>query len=127
MRGRRLRGWLVEFAALLTLAGCVFPLSHDVTAPDKPSGLAVGLVGETLVFSVAGAACTRNHTLLYQWDWGNGNLSAWSLEAAASYAWERPGSYTVKARARCRKSGMVDSPWSEGLEVQVLPLPVPPS
>jgi len=127
MLSGRLRGCIVGCAALLTLTGCLFAPLHDVTAPDKPSGLTVGLVGEALPFSVAGAVCTRNHVLLYQWDWGNGELSDWVTGSAVSHAWGSPGTYAVKARARCQESSAVESAWSAATAVSILPFPTPSS
>jgi hypothetical protein len=125
MQGGRLRGCIVGCAALLTLTGCLFAPSHDVTAPGKPSGLTVGLVGEPLAFSIAGAACTRSDPVVYQWDWGDGQTSDWVNEDVAAHTWGSPGTYMARARARCQDDASVVSGWSEALNVLVMPLPVP--
>jgi hypothetical protein len=126
MQGRRLQGCLLGCVTLLLVVGCDFPGSHQVTAPERPAGQAFALVGEDVVLSATGSVCTRSHAVLYQWDWGDGKSSDWLPEGPTTHAWESPGRYAVKARARCQQNDTVVSPWSEGLDVLVMLLPIPP-
>lgn len=59
----------------------------------------------------------------YQWDWGDGNISQWSVflpsgaYATGSWTWEESGTYQVRARAK--DTGDHESDWSLPLEVTV--------
>jgi len=59
----------------------------------------------------------QGDSIAYRFDWGDGTLSEWNLTAAsgvrvsAAHAWEFPGDYLVRVRAR-DKGGNV-SAWSE--------------
>lgn len=89
--------------------------THTVSAPPAPSGPGEGEVGETLTFNLGyEITCNQGHGVEYQFDWGDGTSTGWgSLSPVApSHAWTIPGTYEVKARARCTRDQSVVSTWS---------------
>jgi|GEM_PF-5621447 len=91
------------------------PPAHTVSAPPAPSGPSEGEVGQTLTFSLPyGITCNQGHPVDYQFDWGDGTSTGWGPlgPVAPSHAWAQPGTYHVKARARCTKDPHVVSAWS---------------
>lgn len=92
---------------------------HTVDTPDVPMGPAAGKVGQLLDFTTGGAACSLGHLVEYQFDWGDGTFSSWSTSTTASHAFSTPGTYEVKARARCAIDPSIVSDWSAGKRVDV--------
>ncbi|MEM4501068.1 MAG: S8 family serine peptidase, partial [Thermofilaceae archaeon] len=102
-------------------------IGHTVSPPSTPQGLSSGCVGNTLTFSTGGASCALGHALQYQFDWGDGNYSAWISSTSASYMYTHAGTYQVRARARCASDTSIVSTWSPALTVKIsAPPSVPP-
>ena len=61
----------------------------------------------------------------YQFDWGDGTNSGWLSVGVVSVGktWANPGTYTVKAKARCSIHTNVISDWSAGITVTISTLP----
>jgi len=59
----------------------------------------------------------------YRFDWGDGNLSAWTgfvtqnTASVASYSWEKPGEYPLKMQARNQYG--LQSSWSEPIRLTI--------
>jgi len=68
------------------------------TTPATPSGAASALVNTAVTFSTS-ATDPNGDSLQYQYDWGDGVLSAWGA-ASQSHSWTAAGQYAVKAQAR---------------------------
>lgn len=76
-----------------------------VAAPDRPSGPATGLTGESITFTTGGGSTSEGHDLEYRFKYANsggtGPYSDWSSETSASYVFDTPGTYYVYAQCRC--------------------------
>ncbi|MEW5826874.1 MAG: PKD domain-containing protein [Candidatus Bipolaricaulota bacterium] len=124
------RSVLILVASTLTaamLGGCVVLAPHSASPPDAPIGQVTGLVGDAMDLRAEGAACSRGHTLEWQWDFGAGSCSDWLAGSVVAHAWDVPGTYQVRVRVRCQESHAVISPWSESVTVFVLSYPSPSS
>src|SRR5262249_20013699 len=92
---------------------------ETVSSPAKPSGSTSGITGSSMSFSTSGGASNAGHAIEYQFDWGDGT-SSFQAAASRTKTWSSPGSYSVKARARCAQHTSVISDWSDdGLNVQI--------
>jgi hypothetical protein len=58
------------------------------------------------------------HDLEYQFDWGDGSVSAWSADTTGSHVWINTGFYKVIVRGRCPSDTTVSTS-SNVLQVQV--------
>ncbi|MCP4762324.1 MAG: hypothetical protein GY870_11130 [archaeon] len=74
------------------------------------------------------AKLSNNGTVQYQFDWGDGNSTEWISNGAngdssilifQEYAWETPGIYEVKVRARSTVNNAIISQWSPPFNVIV--------
>ncbi|MCR4440414.1 MAG: cohesin domain-containing protein [bacterium] len=93
-------------------------ISHTVSTPNTPSGPSTGTVNQSLSFSTGGSTCNQGHSVQYRFYWGNGVYSSWG-SSSQSYAYSSPGTYTVKAQARCSSDNSVVSSWSGGKSVRI--------
>mgnify|MGYP000464370039 CR=1 FL=1 len=104
------------------------PWRHAVYPPLTPQGPTSAWVGDTLIYSTGGSFCDNpNHTVEYRFDWGDGTRSAWSTSPSATKTWTAPGTYQVRAQARCAVDTSVESSWSPALTVVVKPRDGAPS
>jgi len=94
-------------------------VAHAVSTPSTPIGPSSGEVGQSLTFSTGGASCSQGHAVEYRFDWGDGTYSSWSSSTSASKSWGNPGTYSVRAQARCAVDNSVVSSWSSALTVTI--------
>lgn len=106
---------------LLGLVGCqdLAQVPHTVSTPGRPSGPSSGEVGQSLTYSTGGASCSDGHSVQYWFDWGDGTYSSWSSSTTASKSWSSPGTYQVRAQARCSSDSSVVSSWSPSRTVTI--------
>lgn len=96
------------------------PENQPPNTPNKPTGRASGKPGVTYLYSTS-STDPEDQQLCYQWDWGDGNLSAWvgpvnsGQTTSISHSWSEKGTYQV--RVKCRDIYYEESPWSEPLSV----------
>ena len=121
MRNTRTVLLLGLIVLLLGLAGCLFQPPHTVSTPNTPTGPSSGEVGQSLTFSTGGASCSRDHPVEYRFDWDDGTYSSWSSSSTASKVWSSPGTYEVRAQARCASDHSVVSGWSSAKTVVIEP------
>ena len=78
-------------------------------------------MGTGYTYSTGGSSSNFGHSIQYFFDWGDGTNSGWLPvgTTSASKSWNSPGSYTVKAQARCSTDTLVVSGWSPGLTVTI--------
>ena len=88
--------------------------TETVSTPNTPTGPATGDTSENLGLNSGGATSSEGHTVEYQFDWDDGQISAWSTSNSKYHTWDTPGTYNVKAKARCRDHTTVESAWSAG-------------
>jgi len=107
------------------------PLSvivETVSTPKTPSGLASGTAGVSSVYSTGDSTSDLglDHSIQYLFDWGDGTNSGWLpvRKTSASKSWALPGSYNVRAKARCSTHNLVISDWSSAFQVSMEKLTV---
>ena len=80
-----------------------------------PAGPDTGYVDSTYEFMTAGGD-PNGDSIMFQFDWGDGDTSAWSAPVAESaavrmtHSWTAAGNYQIRARAKDPKNLMSD--WS---------------
>ena len=83
--------------------------------PLVPAGPDTGYVGSTYEFSTAGGD-PNGDSVMFQFDWGDGDTSAWSAPVAEStavglvHSWTAAGDFAIRARAKDVKDLVSD--WS---------------
>lgn len=93
--------------------------------PEKPSGRTQGKPGMTYLYTTR-STDPEGQQLWYEWDWGDGNVSAWigpfssGDTTTVTHTWTRQGTYLV--RVKCHDTFNEESNWSEPLSV-TMPLP----
>ena len=93
---------------------------ETVSIPNVPSGPTSGTTGISYSYTTGGSTSSYGHSVEYQFDWkGDGSdLSPWG-SATQSKTWATPGTYNVRARARCATDTSVVSGWSSGLSTVI--------
>jgi hypothetical protein len=94
-------------------------IPHTVSAPTVPSGPTTGFTNVSSTYSSDGSTCSAGHSVEYQFDWRDGNISAWSSLTSASHSWASVGTYNVRAQARCSVDHAIISGWSAELPVTI--------
>jgi hypothetical protein len=97
--------------------------AETVGTPDTPTGPTTAETGDNLFFSTEGAASSLGHSVAYRFDWGDGNISAWTSSGNFYKVFTAAGSYDVKAQARCQDHTAIESAWSAALTVTVTVAP----
>lgn len=98
-------------------------LNNPPGTPSLPNGESRGYHGTSYVYSTS-STDPDNDDLFYQFDWGDGMMSNWfgphhsGTTIQASYTWEVPGSFAVKARAR--DASGEQSSWSTAFIVEMM-------
>ena len=87
-------------------------VAETVTRPQTPEGDTPVEVSIPHSYTIRHAVSTMGHTLEYRMDWGDGAMSDWAVALRFDNAWDTPGSYEVKAQARCQQHPDVMSDWS---------------
>jgi hypothetical protein len=92
-----------------------------VSTPATPSGISSGKVGVSYVYSTSGSSSESGHPIQYLFDWGDGTDSGWLPvgKTSTSKSWTLPGTYSVKAKARCSIHNLIISSWSTALDVSM--------
>ena len=67
-----------------TILAIFKPDIEVVTTPEMIYGVSKAFRGQAVIFSAEGARSSKNHTVEYQFDWGDGILSAWGSEPSQS-------------------------------------------
>ncbi|MFH1231555.1 MAG: hypothetical protein V1709_08690 [Planctomycetota bacterium] len=105
---------IIDYEILLAQA----PI-ETVSTPNLPTGTISGTTGTSYDYSTGGASSDLGHAVEYQFDWGDGNYSDWSISTTVSKSWSSANTYIVKAQARCAAHTSVSSTWSSGLSVTI--------
>lgn len=109
-------------AYTFTAYGGSGPTNHPPNTPERPSGEASGNVGTMYTYSTM-TTDPENDQVSYQWDWGDGNISAWlgpfdsGATATAQYSWSTKGSYSIRVKAKDIQGN--ESAWSDPLVVSM--------
>ena len=95
--------------------------AETITTPNVPSGATTGSVGLGYRYQTGGSTSSFNHSIQYLFDWGDGTYSGWLAvgTTSASKYWAAPGTYSVKAMARCSTHQSTTSSWSAATSVSI--------
>ncbi len=119
-------GWVVggDYTSVGILIG-YFKTPETVSIPKTPTGPNSGTIGTAYNYSTGDSLSSLQHPVEYRFDWkGDGtDLSPWG-SSNQSRTWNSPGSYQVKAMARCKQDTSVMSGWSGVLSVNITSAPV---
>ncbi len=96
-----LHGWSIQ-------PGLKVVTSHTVRTPNAPSGPSSGDIGQTLTYTTSGSTCSLGHSVSYRFIWSDGQNSNWG-GSSHSRTFSTPGSYSVRAMARCSVDSQVTS------------------
>jgi len=94
-------------------------ITETISIPSAPSGPTTGTTGSSYSYSTGGSTSSLGHPIQYRFDWGDGTSSDWSSSVTASKSWAGPGTYSIKAQARCGSCLTVLSGWSTSFGVTV--------
>jgi len=95
--------------------------AETVSQPTTLSGQTPGAVGTSYTYSTGGSASSAGHSVQYYFDWGDGTNSGWLTvgTTSAQKSWSAPGTYAVRAKARCSLHPTVVSTWTNALNVVI--------
>jgi len=93
---------------------------ETITIPNILTGPITGTTDVSYSYTTGGSTSNFGHTVEYQFDWKGdaSDLSPWGA-SPQSKTWTSPGTYSVKARARCATDNSVTSSWSSALSVTI--------
>jgi uncharacterized delta-60 repeat protein len=94
---------------------------ETVSTPTTPTGPTSGTTGTSYTYATGGSVSNQGHSVQYLIDWGDGTNSSWLSvgTTSAPHIWSSPGTYCVKAKARCATHTSVESGWSGCLNVTI--------
>ncbi len=93
--------------------------AETITRPGIPNGAANTVTDTEETYQVTRGYSSKNHDLQYQFIWGDGTASDWSVALSASHSWTAGGTYSVTVQARCAEHNDVHSLLTAGFEVTV--------
>ena len=108
-------------------SGNLSVIIETVSSPATPYGdVTSGTVGASYVYTTSGSSSNLGHSIQYLFDWEDGTNSGWlpTGKTSASKSWSLPGSFSVRAKARCSTHNLVISDWSSALQVSMQKLTV---
>jgi hypothetical protein len=80
--------------------------------PVTPTGPSKGDPDIEYTFSTS-TTDPDGDTIMYKWDWGDGNFSSWLETSEASYTWSYKDNFEIRVMARDSNGG--ESDWSDSL------------
>lgn len=80
------------------------PQTETITKPGMPIGETSPIIGRNYLYQTSGASSNLGHQLEYQFYWGDGTGSGWSMAKQAYHTWQNIDngiSRSVTVEARC--------------------------
>lgn len=101
------------------------PGGETVSIPSTLNGSTSGIASTSYPYTAGGSSSSSGDAVQYLFDWGDGSNSGWLPQGTttASKSWSSPGTYSVKAQARCATHTSSVSGWSGSLSVTISPPP----
>jgi hypothetical protein len=98
---------------------------ETISTPSKPNGPTNIAPKVVSTYYTGESLSNLNHSVQYFFDWGDGTDSGWLPvgTVGASKSWASPGTYLIKAQARCDTDTFVLSKLSSELSVTVSDTP----
>ena len=87
---------------------------QTVSMPSTPSGATSGMTAINYEYATGGSTSSLGFNVQYLFDWDDSSTSGWLPVGTISalHNWSTPGTYRVKALARCAEHPIVQSAWS---------------
>jgi hypothetical protein len=100
---------------------------ETISTPSTPSGPTNIASNISSTYYTGESTSNLDHSIQYSFDWGDGTNSGWLPvgTVGASKSWTSPGTYQVKAQARCDTDTSEVSKSSSTLSVTVSDTPTP--
>jgi hypothetical protein len=123
--GYEFSGWSGDYSGStnpieLTMDGAKNVVANfTVSIPTAPRGKSSGYTNTSYAFSTKRPP---NHSLQYQYDWGDGSPSVWG-HPKQLHTWPIPGTYQIRVMARSTKNTSFVSTWSNITPVTIYPKP----
>jgi len=113
--------FIVDDIVLAVLVPAGPPQTETISTPNTPSGPLTGVVQTSYSFTTGGSSSNLGDLFQYLFDWGDGTNSGWLPvgTTSASHSWTSPGTYLVKAQARCAAHNSIVSSWSEAFSAKI--------
>jgi hypothetical protein len=121
-RARDERGLVSVWSDVHIMVAVWDTVSRPPGIPLAPAGMDTGHVDSTYEFSTAGSD-PNGDSIMFQFDWGDGDTSNWSAPVAEStvvslgHSWTAAGDFSIRARARDMRDLMSD--WSDAHSLTV--------
>jgi enediyne biosynthesis protein E4 len=93
-------------------------IAEVITQPAISSDKIQAIRKQEFEFSTGGAKSNFGHELEYQFQWDDSSFSTWG-DSIRFNSYSKNGEYTVRARARCKIHGDINSDWSKDHNIQV--------
>jgi hypothetical protein len=95
-------------------------VTETISPPNVLNGPTSGTPGQPCTYTTGGSSSTLGHSLQYQFDWRGDatSLSPWG-SATQPNTWTSPGTFNVRARARCAIHTSVISSWTGPISVAI--------
>jgi Zn-dependent metalloprotease len=99
---------------------------ETISPPNTPNGPTSGVILTSYPFTTGGSSSSFGDPVRYRFDWGDGTTSGWLPVGvtSASKSWKNPGTYLVKAEARCRTHTTIVSSWSQCFSINIVPIQI---
>ena len=94
---------------------------ETVSIPTFISCPDTGYIEQTINFTTGGSVSSFGNSVQYQFDWGDGTLSAWG-DSCANHIYNLVGTHKIKTRARSSVNNSIVSGWTEEKPIVVLSL-----
>lgn len=94
-------------------------LTDSITPPTKPVGSQNVSIDTAFEYSCKATFAEKGDTLEYQFSWGDGTLSEWSVDSSQWHSWSNSGSYYISVRVRNKRITTNISQWSDSLAIVV--------
>jgi hypothetical protein len=92
-----------------------------VSTPATPEGPGNCTTEFPCTYTVGGSQSDFGHPVQYLIDWGDGTDSGWRAASISNVSkqWILPGTYSIRAKARCSTDTSIESEWSSSFSVTV--------
>ncbi|MCJ7778912.1 MAG: right-handed parallel beta-helix repeat-containing protein, partial [Sedimentisphaerales bacterium] len=87
---------------LADMFGSLLPAEETISKPGTPTGQTSPVKDISYTYTTLGAESNLEHTVEYQFSWGDGSVSAWSTSKSANHSWTSTGEKQISVTARCQ-------------------------
>jgi len=112
--------------SMITMTGpkavtAVFVPVETVSTPSTPSGPTRGFPNIAYTYTAGVSTSNLGHPVQYRFALPDGTYTLWSVSRNVDVSWPSPGTYALRAQARCEADHSVVSPLSNALTIAIEP------